>query len=126
VRALAFDGHHRAATTPGPVVPRQPNFDLKQLLELQDGHTLNDIAYVLIEVHRFKDALPFARKAYHRTSDYPVHAYAAFNLGYVLLQLGQCRESISLFKLALPHEPKGQQPYVKNRIKQAKRRCGLP
>jgi serine/threonine-protein kinase len=126
VRALAFDGHHRAATTPGPVVPRQPNFDLKQLLELQDGHTLNDIAYVLIEVHRFKDALPFARKAYHRTSDYPVHAYAAFNLGYVLLQLGQCRESIRLFKLALPHEPKGQQPYVKNRIKQAKRRCGLP
>jgi tetratricopeptide (TPR) repeat protein len=125
VRALAFDGHHHAATTPGPVVPRQPPFDLKQLLELQDGHTLNDIAYVLIEVHRFQDALPFAQKAYRRTSDYPVHAYAAFNLGYVLLQLGHCRESIRLFQLALPHEPKGQQLYVRNRIKQAKSRCGL-
>src|SRR6266542_2971407 len=125
VRALAFDGHHGTATPAGPVVPRQPPFDLKRLLELQDGHTLNDIAYVLIEVHRFRDALPFARKAYRRTSEYPLHAYATFNLGYVLLQLGHCRESIRLFQAALPHEPKEQQPYVRNRIKQARSRCGL-
>src|SRR6266542_3389409 len=86
------------------------------LVGADDRVFLSDIGYVLIEVHRFRDALPFARKAYRRTSEYPLHAYATFNLGYVLLQLGHCRESIRLFQAALPHEPKEQQPYVRNRI----------
>jgi serine/threonine-protein kinase len=124
IRALAFSGHRRTATTTVSGLPKQPPFDLNKLLELRDGGTLNDIAYVLIEVHRYRDALPFARKAYRRTSDYPLHAFATFNLGYVLLKLGHCRESIKLLQAALPHEPPAQQPYVRNRIRQARTSCG--
>jgi tetratricopeptide (TPR) repeat protein len=123
VRALWSGGDHTSRPAPRSGPHAQPPFDLKQLLQLEDGHTLNDIAYVLIEVHRFQDALPFARKAYRRTPDNPVHAFATFNLGYVLLRLGQCRKAIPLFQSALPHEPPDQQPYVRNRIREAKRHC---
>ena len=93
------------------------------MLELQDGRTLNDISFVLISAHRFEDALPFAEKAYHNTSENPVHAYATFNLGYVLLKLGHCQRAITLFKAALPNEPNDQQPLVRNRINQAQKTC---
>ena len=122
VRALAFGEH--AATTTVSSVPKQPPFDLKKLLELEDGRTLNDISYILITAHRFKDALPFAKKAYRNTSENPVHAYATFNLGYVLLKLGNCTRSIQLFQAALPNEPQDQQRLVQRRIRQAKKSCG--
>jgi serine/threonine protein kinase len=121
VRALAFKGHTRTTTI--SLAPKQPPFDLKKLLELQDGRTLNDISFILISAQRFKDALPFAKKAYRNTSENPVHAYATFNLGYVLLKLGNCTRSIQLFQAALPNEPKEQQALVRRRIKQAKKSC---
>ena len=121
VRAVAFEGHTRTTTV--SLEPKQPPFDLKKLLELQDGRTLNDISFVLISAHRFEDALPFAEKAYHNTSENPVHAYATFNLGYVLLKLGHCQRAITLFKAALPNEPNDQQPLVRNRINQAQKTC---
>jgi serine/threonine protein kinase len=121
VRALAFKGQTRTTTI--SLAPKQPPFDLKKLLELQDGRTLNDISFILISAKRFKDALPFAKKAYRNTSENPVHAYATFNLGYVLLKLGNCTRSIQLFQAALPNEPKEQQPLVRRRIKQAKKSC---
>jgi serine/threonine protein kinase len=122
VRVLAFKGHTRTTTV--SLVPKQPPFDLKKLLQLRDGRTLNDISFILIGAHRYKDALPFAQKAYRNTSEYPVHAFATYNLGYVLLQLGHCKKSIRLFEAALPHEPPDQQPYVQRRITQAKKSCG--
>jgi len=122
VRAHAFEGHTRTTTV--SLGPKQPPFDLKKLLELEDGRSLNDISYILISARRFKDALPFAQKAYRNTSQNPVHAYATFNLGYVLLKLGRCRRAIDLFQAALPNEPKQQQPLVRNRITQAQKTCG--
>jgi serine/threonine protein kinase len=123
VRALAFDGH-RTVTTTVSLAPKQPPFDLTKLLKLKDGRTLNDISFILISAHRFKDALPFAQKAYRNTTESTVHAFATFNLGYVLLQLGHCKKSIRLFQAALPNEPRDQQRFVRRRINQAQKRCG--
>jgi len=123
VRALAFDGQHTVTTTVS-LAPKQPPFDLKKLLQLKDGRTLNDISFILISAHRFKDALPFAQKAYRNTTESTVHAFATFNLGYILLQLGHCKKSIRLFQAALPNEPRDQQRFVRRRINQAQKRCG--
>jgi serine/threonine protein kinase len=100
------------------------DFELNKFLQLDDGRSLNDISFILIREHRFRQALPFAKKAYENTSENPVHAFATFNLGYVLLRLGHCRRALTLFNAALPNEPKDQRPLVKNRIKQARKTCG--
>jgi serine/threonine protein kinase len=121
VRSLAFAGHTHTTTT--SLVPKQPPFDLQRFLELKDGRTLNDIGFILIGAHRYKEARPILEKAYENTHDYPVHAYATFNLGYVLLQLGDCKRSLQLFQEALPKEPKDAQPLVRRRIKQARKTC---
>jgi serine/threonine protein kinase len=117
VRSIAFPEHSRTVT-----VSRTD--DLSALLQLQDGRSLNDISFILIRRHRYKQALPFAQKAYRNTSANPVHAFATFNLGYVLLRLGHCRRAITLLEAALPNEPKDQQPLVRNRIRQAQKTCG--
>ena len=121
VHALAFKGHTRTETV--SLVPKQPPFDVKRFLDLKDGRTLNDIGFVLIGAHRYKDALPILEKAYRNTHENPVHAYATFNLGYVLLRLGNCKRSLQLFEEALPNEPKEAQRLVRNRINQAKKTC---
>jgi protein kinase-like protein len=106
------------------LVPPKPVFDPEQLLKLEDGRSLNDIAFILIGAHRYRTALPFAKKAVRNTHDYPVHAFAMFNLGYVYLRLGNCKKALPLLHAALPHEPRDQQQYVKNRIHYAERgRC---
>ena len=119
VRSLASSDHSTTVT-----VSKQ-GFDLKKFLQLNDGRSLNDISFILIREHRFKAALPIAQKAYRNTrGENPVHAFATFNLGYVLLRLGHCRQALGLFNAALPNEPKDQQPLVRNRIKQAQKTCG--
>jgi len=122
VGSLVSGGGTTTTTSARPPLAR-PGFSLKKLLLLNDGRTLNDIAYVLIGAHRYRDALLFARKAVKKAHTDPTRAYATFNLGYVLLQLGRCGESIPLLQKALPLEPPDQRQYVKNRIKQARRRC---
>ena len=122
VQSLASGGGTTTTTSARPPLAR-PGFSLKKLLLLDDGRTLNDIAYVLIGAHRYRDALPFARKAVKKARTNPTRAYATFNLGYVLLQLGRCGESLSLLQKALPLEPPDQRQYVRNRIEQAQRRC---
>jgi serine/threonine protein kinase len=121
VRSLAFKEHTRTETV--SLVPKQPPFDLKKLLELRDGKTLNDIGFILIGAHRYKDARPFLEKAYRRTHQYPTHAFATYNLGYVLVQLRQCTRGIALLNEALPHEPADLQPLVRKRIKSAETHC---
>jgi serine/threonine protein kinase len=122
ISSVAFKEHTRTTTV--SLVPKQPPFDLKKLLQLRDGRTLNDISFILIGAHRYRDALPFAKKAYRNTSGNPVHAYATYNYGYVLYKLGNCKRGLQLFEAALPNEPPDQQPYVQRKINQAKKRCG--
>ena len=81
---------------------------------------MNNVAYALIGAHRFADALPFARKAVAKTGRGTLlHAYATFNLGYVLLKLGRCAESLPPLNRALALEPKPMHRYIRPRIKQA-------
>jgi serine/threonine-protein kinase len=125
VRSLtASGGGARTTTTLAHFLQRKPSFDLKKLLRLQDGRTLNDIAYVLITAHRYRDALPFAQKAVARVPSGTTQAFARFNLGYVLVQLDRCAEGIHYMKLALPGEPGDAKRFVRNRISFAQRHCG--
>jgi serine/threonine protein kinase len=125
VRALAFggDAHPTTPTRTVSLVPKEPPFDLKKLLKLQDGHTLNDISYILISAHRYKAALPFAQKAYRKARDEPTHAFATYNLGLVLLKTGHCGQGIRFMQKALPLEPDDLQPFVRRRIQAAQKHC---
>ena len=120
IGSFVGDGRKTTTRTVG-LVPAKPIFDPQQLLKLEDGRSLNDIAFILIGAHRYRTALPFAKKAFHNTHDYPVHAFATFNLGYVYLRLGKCNKALPLLRAALPHEPKDQQQYVRNRISYAEK-----
>jgi serine/threonine protein kinase len=118
VHSLTSSDHSRTVTV------SKPGFQLSKFLQLNDGRSLNDISFILIREHRFKEALPIAKKAYRNTrGKNPVHAFATFNLGYVLLRLGNCTRSLQLFNAALPNEPKDQQLLVRRRITQAKKTC---
>jgi serine/threonine-protein kinase len=125
IHSLVSGGGGGATTSATRSPPARPPFSLKKLLlRSNEGATLNNVAYALIGVKRYQDAVPFARKAVRKTQKGTfTNAYATFNLGYALLQLGNCRESITLLERALLIEPADQQPYVRRRIKAAKKRC---
>jgi serine/threonine-protein kinase len=124
IRSVIAGGTKGTTTTAVSPIPKQPPFDLKKLLRLRDGHTLNDISYILISAHRYKDALPFAQKAYRNTHDQPTRAFATYNLGLVLVKTGHCRPGIKLMQKALPIEPKQLRRLVSRKITQAQRTCG--
>ncbi|TMM35406.1 MAG: serine/threonine protein kinase [Actinobacteria bacterium] len=120
VRALAFGGGPAAVTVAAP--PAKPRLELSGLLlRSKDGRTLNDIAYALITAKQYSRALPFAGKAVKKA---PVgtltHGYANFNLGFVLLKLGRCGESLPFLRRALKTEPSSLRPLIRPRISQAK------
>jgi serine/threonine protein kinase len=122
VRALAFGDGDSAAPLRAPLTePRRPALD-QLLLKSNDGRTLNDIAYALLGAHQFEQALPFARKAVKKA---PVgsltRGFANFNLGYTLLSLGRCSESLPPLRKSLQLEPQELRPYIRPRIKQAER-----
>jgi hypothetical protein len=101
--------------------PRRPSLD-KLLLKSNDGLTLNDAAFALIGAGEYARAVPFARKAVRKA---PVgsltRGYATFNLGYALLKLGRCGEALPHLRKALEIEVPAQAPFIRPRIRQAKR-----
>ncbi|MGZ4257362.1 MAG: protein kinase domain-containing protein [Gaiellaceae bacterium] len=126
VRATWFGGSHAQATTSTVSLAGQQQqgpFDLSKLLELQDGRSLYDISYILIGAKRYADALPFARRAYHRTHANPLHAYATYAYGYTLYKQGDCKGGIALMQASLPIQPPRWQPAVRRRITAATKRC---
>jgi serine/threonine protein kinase len=123
-RSLASADHGSTATTATRLLPQRPPFDPKRLLQLEDGRSLNDIGYILIGAHRYKDALPFLQKAVHNTDKTTVTgAFARYNLGLVLVRLSHCSEGIGFMQRALPNEPADQKPFVRRRITYAQRNC---
>jgi serine/threonine protein kinase len=125
IRSLAASDKSVTNVSTGQLAPQKQPFDPKQLLRLEDGRSLNDIGYILVGAHRYRDALPILQKAVRRTdSSTPTGAYARFNLGYVLVRLNHCAEGIRFLQRALPHEPADQQPFVRRRITFAQRHCG--
>jgi serine/threonine protein kinase len=119
LRSLAFGGGSDAAPPPPPA----QNASLDRLLiKSNDGRTLNDIAFALMGAHDYERALPFARKAVRKAAPGTLtYGFANFNLGYTLFKLGQCAESLSPLETALHAEPATYRPYIRPRLKQAKR-----
>ena len=66
-------------------------------------------------------ALPLLQQAVTKLEGvgYPDEAYANYNLGYTLLQLGRCREAVSYLQRARRLEPQRHEP--KDALKRAKR-----
>ena len=114
---------NRAAVTTVVRVPERPPASLDELLlKSNDGLTLNDAAYALIGAEQYARAVPFARKAMRKAPAGSVtRGYATFNLGYALLELGRCGESLPYLNEALKIEAPEQAPFIRRRIKQAKR-----
>jgi serine/threonine-protein kinase len=121
IRSLVVDDRTDVTTIVQPVTTPRVNLDTV-LLRSNDGRTLNDAAYALIGAKAYERALPFARKAMRKAPKRSVtRGYATFNLGYALLELGRCTESLSYLRRALKLEAPSQAPYIRPRIKQAKR-----
>jgi serine/threonine-protein kinase len=104
-------------------VPGLPRASLdKLLLHSNDGRTLNDAAFALIGAGEYARAVPFAHKAVRKAPVGSVtRGYATFNLGYALLKVGRCGEALRYFRKALAIEAPEQAPYIRPRIRQAKR-----
>ena len=67
----------------------------------------------------YAGALPLLRQAVAKLNGvgYPTEAYANYNLGYTLLQLGSCGEAIPYLEQAEQLEPQRREP--KDALKQA-------
>ena len=92
-----------------------------------DGHTLNDQAYALMQQGNFAAALPLLQQAVQKLQATgpadPYEAYANYNLGFTLLQLGQCAAATSYLQRADQLEP--HNPQVHQALKSAGR-CDAP
>jgi serine/threonine-protein kinase len=119
VRSLAFGDDGGTVAQPPPPAPTSLD---RLLLKSNDGRTLNDIAFALIGARDYDRALPFARKAVRKaTPGTLTYGFANFNLGFTLLKLGRCAESLPPLQTALDAEPPQYRPFIRPRIKQAKR-----
>ena len=88
-----------AATPPPPAAPPPPETPAASPSSGQSGSELNLEGYELMQGGRYDEALPILRQAVRRLagtyrSDFPDEAYADYNLGYTILQLGGCSEAL--------------------------------
>jgi tetratricopeptide (TPR) repeat protein len=84
------------------------------------GSQLNNAGYTKMLAGDYAGALPLLRQAVAKLSGvgFPNEAYANYNLGYTLLQLGSCDEAISYLEQAKSLEPQRHEP--KDALKRAK------
>ena len=63
-----------------------------------DGHGLNDSGFAFMQDGRYDEALPLLEQAVRALRgigpDDPYEAYANYNLGYTLIQLGRCKDAL--------------------------------
>ena len=76
------------------------------------GSALNDAGYAKMQAGDYQGALPLLQSAVQKLNGvgYPTEAYANYNLGYTLLQLGRCDEAIPYLKKARKLEPERSEP----------------
>jgi tetratricopeptide (TPR) repeat protein len=89
------------------------------------GHELNDAGYEKMQAGDYEGALPLLQQAVQKLrgtgpSD-PYEAYANYNLGYTLYQLGRCGEAITYLSRAQQLEPERHEP--RQLLKKAEK-CG--
>jgi tetratricopeptide (TPR) repeat protein len=69
-----------------------------------DGHALNEQGYAKVQAGDFAGALPLLQQAVEKLRGHgpadPNEAYANYNLGYALLQLGRCDEALISLRTA--------------------------
>lgn len=103
------------ATTPAP--PPPPPAPASSSLS---GSALNDSGFSKMQAGDYTGALLLLRQAVTKLQGvgYPYEAYANYNLGYTLLQLGRCSESVSYLQRARQLEPQRHEP--KDALKRAR------
>ena len=88
-----------------------------------DPHRLNDQGYVAMQRGDYAAAIPLLQQAVQGLRGTgpadPYEAYANFNLGYSLLQLGRCSEAVPYLERAKELEPPRHEP--KEALKRAKK-----
>jgi len=87
----------------------------------EGGHSLNDRGFALMQQGAYEQALPLLQQAVQKLqgvgpSD-PFEGYANYNLGYTLLQLGQCDQAMNYLQNADRLEPHNRD--VRHAMKQA-------
>jgi tetratricopeptide (TPR) repeat protein len=84
------------------------------------GSALNDAGYRRMQAGDYGGALPLLQQAVAKLSGvgYPYEAFANYNLGYTLLQLGRCAEATGYLKTARKLEPQRREP--RDALKRAK------
>jgi eukaryotic-like serine/threonine-protein kinase len=102
------------AATPAPPPPPAP------ASSSLSGSALNDAGFSKMQAGDYTGALPLLQQAVTklRGVGYPYEAYANYNLGYTLLQLGRCSESVSYLQRAQQLEPQRHEP--KDALKRAR------
>jgi len=90
------------ASTPPPPVPSG------------SAHSLNDQGYAKMRAGDYAGALPLLQQAVQKLAGTgpgdPYEAYANYNLGYTLLQLGRCDQAVGYLKTAQRLEPGRPEP----------------
>jgi eukaryotic-like serine/threonine-protein kinase len=99
-----------AATNP-PAPPPSPS-PSPPPASSASGQSLNDAGYARMRSGDYAGALPLLQQAVRKLSGvgYPYEAYANYNLGYTLLQLGRCDEALGYLKTAERLEPDRREP----------------
>src|SRR6185312_10950749 len=107
-------GPATVTTAPSPPPPPPASSSLS-------GSALNDAGFAKMQAGDFAGALPLLQQAVTKLSGvgFPNEAYANYNLGYTLLQLGRCAEAVPYLQTAAQLEPQRHEP--KDALKRTKR-----
>jgi serine/threonine protein kinase len=84
------------------------------------GSALNDAGFTKMQAGDYTGALPLLQQAVAKLNGvgFPSEAYANYNLGYTLLQLGRCSEAMPYLQTAAHLEPQRHEP--KDALKRAR------
>jgi serine/threonine-protein kinase len=79
-----------------------------------DPHSLNDAGFAKMRAGDYAGALPLLQQAVNELKGAgpgdPYEGFANYNLGYTLLQLGQCKQAIPYLEKAMHLEPQRPEP----------------
>jgi serine/threonine protein kinase len=111
---------HQASTGQTTVAPPPPSPPPAAASSSLSGSALNDAGYSKMQAGDYGGALPLLQQAVAKLSGvgFPNEAYANYNLGYTLLQLGRCKEAVPYLERAQRLEPQRHEP--KDALKRAK------
>jgi serine/threonine protein kinase len=110
-------------TTVGQSTPPPPATPAANTVSVEQAAELNDQAFALMQQGRWQEALPLLQRAVPAlrgtySDDFRYEAYAEYNLGRTLVELGRCEDAVP--HLRRSRDLQGNHPD----IEEALRRCG--